>query len=144
MRLALVGFFAILCVGFGFGLGLGWDRHQPIGFTIPIVKQFVGLEGGAVVVSEARAVKAEAALAPALAASKACRTSLDAQGASIRSTAAIDAAKAGKAAHDLQGARAVAASLLRSRAPLVGYVPKGPDVCAEWSDVDAKVVGALR
>jgi hypothetical protein len=74
----------------------------------------------------------------------ACRDTLTAQSASIRSVAAEAAVNAASAAHALQSARSVAESYRQASLALKDYVPEGSDQCARWTDADRAVVKAMK
>lgn len=145
--LAKIGFLAILLLGVS--IGLAFDRRPVLGFHTPPVP-WVGwrfgfdLPGGPLTVARAGEATAVAAASKAAAKTQACTVQMNAQGASIVSAHAILAGKAADAASGLRRAVPQADRLMRARAPLVGYVARGVDVCSQWSAADRAVLESMK
>jgi hypothetical protein len=128
-RLILPLLGALVLVAAGAGGVWWWDRHpDPLGFHMKLLFWRPGFDLPTSLLT--RAVRAEA-----LAASR--KGELD--GLAAAGQGMTQAAQAGlRAAQPAVRAHEAIARELRD------YEPRGEDVCAQWEDADAKVLGALR
>lgn len=138
--LPLIGVFTLL--GAGFGAEYAWDRHPPIGFTIP-----VPLWHPRIALPPSLAEQRDVALkAKRLAeeASLLCRATLTMQNLSIAREEALGKAALAETTQRLQREASQVASLRARAAELGAYHPAGPDACSRWEDGDRMVQMMLR
>lgn len=126
----------------GAGAMYGWDRHEPIGFTVPIPLWHprVGLPDS-LLTQRDRAVQATRIAEEG---TKACRATLASESSANAREAALGAAVLADTQKKLDLDVARVADLHRRASILHNYVPAGPDLCARWEDADRIVLMMLR